>query len=179
MQVIYAFIAMLLVALLSLTLQRGIHSTERRQIVNEVSTQLVGVGIDVLEYIGRHPFDYAVDTSRVDIDAIDDFPYVTDASQLADPGTFGGGCPDYYSCTYIDDFEAVTITRNVDGLDYQVDIFVQYVDENQPDTPSAVPTFAKEVRVEISSTSLYLSSPAYPLTVLIARVFAYDQPTTP
>ena len=176
MQVIYAFIAMLLVALLSLTLQRGIHSTERRQIVNEVSTQLVGVGIDVLEYIGRHPFDYAVDTSRVDLDAIDDFPYVTNASQLTPPGSFGG-CTNYYTCQHIDDFEGVTITRNVDGFDYVVDIFVRYVDENSPDTPSAVPTFAKEVRVEISSTHLYISSPAYPLTVLIARVFTYEQPT--
>lgn len=177
MQVIYAFIAMLLVALLSLTLQRGIHSTERRQIVNEVSTQLVGVGIDVLEHIGRTTFDYAVDTNRVDIDPIEDFPYVEDPAELTLPGSFGS-CSDYYSCKYIDGFDGMTVNRTVDGLDFEVDIFVQYVDEDNPDTASGVQTYAKEVRLEISSSALYLSSAANPLTVEIARVYTYQQPTS-
>ena len=181
MQVIYAFIAILLLALLSLTLQRGIHSTERRQAVNEVSTQLTGVGIDVLEYIGRHPFDFEVDTTRADFPMWrDDFPYATDPSDLTPTiSSEYGGCLDYYACDDVDDFDGMTITRTVDGMDFSVDIHVEYVNELTPDVKPGSQTFAKEVRLEISSSSLYLRSPANPLTVEISRVFAYDQPTRP
>ncbi len=181
MQVIYAFIAILLLALLSLTLQRGIHSTERRQIVNEVSTQLVGVGIDVLEHIGRKPFDYEVDTTRADFALWrDDFPYVTDATDLTPTSAAEyGNCLDFYTCDDVDDFDGLSITRTVDGIDYLVDIFVDYVTESTPDVAPGVQTFAKEVRLEIRSSTLYLSSPADPLTVVISRVVAYDQSTRP
>ena len=181
MQVIYAFIAILLVALLSLTLQRGVHSTERRQMVNEVSTQLVGVGIDVLEFVGRRAFDYEVDTTRADFAVWrDDFPYATDPTDLT-PATSAewGNCPSgFYTCDDIDDFDGLTVTRTVDGMDFSVDILVEYVSESTPDDPAAQ-SFAKEVRLEISSSSLYLNSPANPLTVVISRVFAYSQSTRP
>ncbi|MDX1740688.1 MAG: hypothetical protein R3178_05310 [Rhodothermales bacterium] len=181
MQVIYAFIAILLIALLSLTLQRSVHSTERRQIVNEVSTQLVGVGIDVLEDIGRHAFDYEVDTTRADFPLWrDDFPYATNPAQLTPIASAEfGNCVDFYSCDDIDDFHNMTITRVVDGVGFNVDIFVEYVSETTPNVKPGTQTFAKEVRLEISSSALYLSSPANPLTVEISRVFAYDQPTQP
>jgi hypothetical protein len=181
MQVIYAFIAILLLALLSLTLQRGIHSTERRQIVNEYSTQLVGVGIDVLEHIGRKPFDYEVDTTRADFSIWrDDFPYATDPTDLTSSASAEfGNCGDFYVCDDIDDFHGLTFTRTVDGFDYTVSVFVEYVSESSPDVKPAVQTFSKEVRLEISSSGLYLSSPSEPLTIVLARVFAYDQATRP
>lgn len=175
MQVLYAFIAMLLVALLSLTLQRGVHSTERRQIVNEISTQLVGVGIDAVEFIGRHPFDSQVDTNDAAVKA-KGFPYVQDATELTVSGSFGG-CADYYNCQDMDDYDGMTVSMDVDGLEYDVAIEVRYVQDNSPDTPSGTQTFSKEVRLEISSQYLYLSGPSNPLTVVVARVFSYDQPT--
>ncbi|MBT8400586.1 MAG: hypothetical protein KJO98_08925 [Rhodothermia bacterium] len=175
MQVLYAFIAMLLIALLSLTLQRGVHSTERRQIVNEVATQLVGVGIDVVEYIGRHPFDAQTDTTDPVVQA-KGFPFVEDPSELTPPGSFGG-CADYYSCGDIDDFHGMNVARTVDGIDYSVDIEVEYVDDDSPETASATQTYSKEVRLEIASPHLYVSSRDNPITVVVARVFSYDQPT--
>ena len=175
MQVLYAFIAMLLVALLSLTLQRGMHSTERRQIVNEISTQLVGVGIDAIEFVGRHPFDSEVDTNDAVVKA-KGFPYVSDATELTASGSFGG-CADYYACGDMDDYDGMTVSMNVDGLEYEVSIEVRYVQDSNPDNTSAVQTFSKEVRLEISSPYLYLSNPSNPLTVVVARVYSYDQPT--
>lgn len=170
MQVFYALIAMLLLALLSLTLQRGTHSAERRQIVNEMTTQLVGVGIDVIEHIGRQPFDSQTDSNKVAT-----VPPVTNAAQLTPKGSFGG-CTDYNACEDVDDFDGLTITRDVGGLDFDVVIEINYVDENNPDVQPGFNTFAKEIRLSISSPHLYITK-SIPLTVQIARVRAYDRAT--
>ncbi len=170
MQVFYALIAMLLLALLSLTLQRGTHSAERRQIVNEMTTQLVGVGIDVVEHIGRQPFDSQTDSNKVAT-----VPPVTNANQLTPKGSFGG-CTDYNSCEDVDDFDGLAITRIVDGLQFDVQIEVNYVDELTPDNQPGYNTFAKEVRLTISSPYLYITK-STPVSVQIARVIAYDRTT--
>ncbi len=177
MQVFYAIIAMTLIALLSITLQRGTHGAFRKKVVNEVATQLTGVGVDVLENIGRKWFDSQVDTTTIPI-----FPPVTDPAQLTPKGGFGG-CTNYNApgpaCDDVDDYDGMSISRDVDGILYNVDIEVNYVDEANPDYQPGTNTYAKEVQLDISSPYLYFNDPSNPLTVRMTRIFTHQMTTKP
>ena len=180
MHLLYALLAMLLVALFSLNMQRGIHATEQQMIVNEVATQLTGVGVDVLEHIERTPFDENTDESKqVPLE----YPVITGTGQLTpDGGAQWGGCTSLAlsdpSCDDIDDFDGVSVDVDVDGLVYTVEVAVQYVSPaTTPATlaPSGAQTYAKEVTLTISNPYLLLGGT--PLQVELKRVFTYNRHT--
>lgn len=173
MQVIYGLTAMALVALVSLTVQRTSTGTQQRMIVNEVATQLGGVGVEVLERIGSLPFDSKTDTTKVFT-----FPLVTEANQLTDASAFGG-CVDFALCEDIDDFHGLTIQREQDDFTYGLQIDVEYVDVLAPFGSTYGPqSFAKKVTLSVTNPHLYLGDRDNPLTVTLSRVFTYQRVTS-
>ncbi len=173
MQAFYGLIAMAIVALVGLTMQRSINGNQQRIVVNEVATDLSGVAVEVLEHIGSKAFDARTDTNKVTV-----FPAVTSASQLTSPtdATEWGACTNYQLCEDIDDFDGMMLTRNRDGLEYQITIDVEYVDPDNPDTPSGK-SYAKAVEVAVSNPYMKVGSSNTPLTVNMYRVFTYQRST--
>jgi len=171
MQALYGLLAMALVAILSLTVMRATRSTDNSILVNEMATQASGVGVDVLEAIGRLPFDSKTDTTKVFT-----FPTVTSADELTGEGSFGG-CASFADCEDIDDFDGLTVTRTLDDFEYDVEIQVRYVSEDSPDVYSGGNTFAKEVRVQITNPYIFFGDPSNPLTIEMRRVFTYQRAT--
>jgi hypothetical protein len=167
----YGILAMAIVAILSLTVMRASRSTDQSIVLNEMATQASGVGVDVLEAIGRLPFDSETDTTKVTT-----IPAVESADELTGEGSFGG-CTSFADCEDIDDFDGLTTTRTLDGFDYEVEIDVRYVEEDTPDTYSATNTFAKQVRVLITNPHIYFGDPSNLLTIEMRRVFTYQRST--
>lgn len=172
MQVFYALIAVLLLGLLSLTVQRTTHRIDARMQVNEVVTQASGIATSIVEAIGSKPFDAKTDTLKVTT-----FPTVLSSNELTSKGSFGG-CDSFFLCEDIDDFDGLVITRELNGFEFTASITVNYVVATNPSIPSGSNTFAKEVLVEISNPSLFVGSPSNPITVPFRRVFSYQKATS-
>lgn len=174
-QLIYSILGLAVAVLFSTMLTRSVHSGGQNIVSNEVLTQMLGVGQDVLEDVGRRalPFDSNTDESKLPQPI--DYPVVHYAAQLTPASSFGG-CTDFALCEDLDDFDGIpSFTRTSEGLDYDVTIEVRYVDEDNPDVEQTSQTFAKEVNVVVSSPSIMIGGD--PLSVGYARVFTYDKAT--
>ncbi len=169
MQTLYALIALAIAMLFSVSAQRSMHQTYEQIVLNEVATQVRGVGVEVLEDIGTSFFDAAADTT------LPTYTRITNVTQLTDPADFGASCSAIETCIYIEGFDGKTTKRTVDGLKYTLQVEVRYVELTSPSTVSATPTYAKEVLLHIQSPHLRLGD--NPLTVTMARTFTYQRAT--
>jgi hypothetical protein len=176
MHLIYAILAILLVGLFSMNMHRSMHHTQNSMVVNEVVTQLTGAGYDVLDLIGRQPFDENTDESK---QTPLTYPVIGNTGQLTPKADFGGctalavwtsGCDD------LDDFDGLTIEVDVDGFQYETSIAVGYVDPLDPDSPSGGNSYAKEVTLTISNP--YLLIGGQPMEVDLSRVYTYNRHTS-
>jgi len=173
-QTLYGLIALALVSMLALNLQRGTTNTQQRQIFNEVATQVTGVAGEVFDHIARDSvfFDkYVYDTRFL-------FPTCgrTTSSAVFTPKAAFVLAASYAASRYVEGFDGMQVTIDREDIEYVVDIAVDYVD---PVTlaPSATPTFAKEVTLTISSPLLFLRTPDSPVEVTMRRVLEYDRVT--
>jgi len=171
MQVFYSLLAMMLVAVLSMTVQRSSHRMDSRMYVNEVVTQASGVATATLEAISLRPFDEKTDTTKVST-----FPAVKSRYELTQEGSFGG-CVDFNLCEDIDDFDGMVVDRVYDGFHYRVSITVRYVDPLSPSIYTGAQTFAKEVLIEVENPYLQVGDTGTPLKVPFRRIFSYDKAT--
>lgn len=174
-QTLYGLIALALVSMLALNMQRGTTNTQQRQIFTEVATLVTGVGTEVFDHIGRDGvyFDKFVADTRTT------FPTCgrTTTPTVFTPKASFVAAPTYATSPYIEGFDGMTgVPIDRDDIPFLVDIAVDYVD---PVTlaPAAAPTYAKEVILTISSPLLFLKSPANPVEVTMRRVFEYDTVT--
>lgn len=174
MQAFYGLIAMGIVALLGLTMQRSINGNQQRIVVNEVATDLSGVAIEVLEHVGSKAYDAKTDTNKVTT-----FPAVTTYYELTDPsdGLQWGACNNYLLCDDVDDFDGMMMTWTKDGLVYDIAIDVEYVDPDNPDVATGK-SFAKSVEVAVTNPYMKIGSSNTPLTINMYRVFTYQRSTT-
>ena len=174
MQAFYGLIAMAIVALIGLTMQRSINGNQQRIVVNEVATDLSGVAIEIIEHIGTKAFDAKTDTNKVTT-----FPAVTSHYELTDPsdGLEWGGCTNYLLCEDVDDFDGMMFTWTKNELIYDVTIDVIYVDPDNPDVASGK-SFAKSVEVAVTNPYMKIGSSNTPLTINMYRVFTYQRSTT-
>lgn len=171
-QTLYALMALALLSMVTLNMQRGTTNTQQRQIFNEVSTQVTGVASEVFDHIGRRGvyFDKYISDTRTT------FPT---CGRVTSPAVFTAeaafvAAGSYATSAYIEGFDGMTdVPVDRDDIQYLVDMEVRYVD---PVTlaPSATPTFAKEVTLTISSPLLFLRTPNNPVDVTMSRVFEYD-----
>lgn len=176
MHLITAVLSVLLVGLFSTNMFRSMHRTQNKMVLNEVVTALTGAGYDVMELIGRLPFDENTDESKITPLT---YPVVTGTNQITAKANFGGCAAlavSNPSCDDIDDFDGLIVTVDADGFEYEVSIDVRYVDPLNPDTPAAGITFAKEVALTISNP--YLLVGGQPLEVELKRVFTYNRHVT-
>lgn len=166
-QVIYSLLALTIVGILGFSVSRGLMSVGQRAYQNETLTQVSGVANEILEDIGSRAFD---------ANTISSVP--GSVSELTAVAGFGGGCDPEVSCIDIDDFDGKTLYREREGLDFTVDVRVEYVDQDDPTLVSSTPTFAKQVTLSITTPYVYKeNNPDSLITMQMSRVFTYNRTT--
>lgn len=168
-QVIYAVAALTVVMLFSMSTQRGRVTGTQEMYVTEARTRMMGVARETVERIARTEmaFDEATDSEKVAEGAV--YPYVAGPGELT-PGNSFGGCADLVACDDLDDFHGVSVNGDMEGLPYNVDVAVAYVDA-LTGGPTGSQTFAKELTVTVSTPALSLKGET--LSVGYSRVFTY------
>ncbi|MDX1419531.1 MAG: hypothetical protein R3181_06140 [Rubricoccaceae bacterium] len=169
-QFIYLVVAVLVVMIVGMQMNRGAETTLQRQTLNEVATQLTGVGTEVLEMVGSTHFDR-----------------YTFANQGNRPWCGRTTSADSFSTAYvpsrryIEGFVDLDTTLTRSDLDFRVVVdTVEYVSTVDYTTPSATPTFAKRVTVTAENPYLYLGDdPSNTFTLSMDRVFTYGCVTDP
>lgn len=179
-QLIYILLALVLVIVLSLNLQRGVDRTAREQTLNEVQTQLVGVGTEVLERIGRTHFDEYTLINQNAKPSCGRVENGKEAVHFHDPGS--NTCGSYDTCTYIEGFHGLdpfTLTRGEFEFAVTIDS-VGYVNPADFDVSSGSPTFAKRVWITIENPFMYLGDdPTNTFALKMDRTFTYGCVTDP
>ena len=153
-QTMIGLLALMTAMLLSLNVNRTSLSAKMQVIDNEMETIAGGVALEVLDYVGTKDFDEA--TAGVEI---------TDPNDLtALPFSTG---QTYDQADDIDDFHQIqTHTLPEFDFDFEIDIAVEYVNENDPEVTASQPTFAKKVTVTVNND--LLQSPVY-----LSQVYTY------
>lgn len=155
-QTLLAFIALMVVMLLTINQQQALMQLNSGRSDQEIQSLAVSVGQDVLDFIGAKPFDAATIAGTV-----------TDASALTpSPFTTGG---DYETAQDIDDFHQIdpyTYVSEVQDIAYTLNIEVHYVEDEDPSTESSVQTFSKEVVITLSNPDMLND-------IQLSRVYTY------
>lgn len=181
-QLIYAISALGIVAVIAVSMQSSTHANEQAVYANEVLTQLVSIGRDVVDDIARQdlPFDETVDPDRLPPSAT--YPYVHEAWQLTDIGaTDWGGCSDFAECKDIDDFDGMDppLEGERNGLKYTASIKVQYVDLANPNNvltgTGSDKSFAKEIIVTVETSAIQVKGE--PISATYSQVITYPRIT--
>src|SRR5690606_29163818 len=115
-----ALLAVMILGIFSLQMNRTIFSGEQKMILNEVAVQATGVGAELLEEIGAKPYAHGVAERAFS---------ENDINSLPEKGDFCGACgcnPDanFNGCSFITDFDGATATRVRNDIEYNVDIEV-------------------------------------------------------
>ena len=178
---IYAISALGIVAIIAVSMQRSSGSNEQNVYTNEVLTQLVTIGRDVVDDIGRQnlPFDAKVDPDRLPSSST--YPFVHSASELTSDSLFGGKDVGKTISTMddaddIDDFHDLVISGERNNLEYEATITVAYVDEDDPNNaPAGGKSFAKEITVTVETDAIQVNGS--PISAEYSRVLTYPRIT--
>ena len=174
-QLIYSIAAIFVLGIAFLNINQKAHGTEERMMFSEIALETTGVGAEVLDEIGKRPFD-ANTVSGLVIPAAALSPTAHVAVSVCDPDD-----PNYTGCDTIGHFHGKTATRNRtrthDGTAFAVPyevtaIDVQYVSETPPHTVSATPTFAKEVTIDVEAPAI-VDGNGDPFSFKMRRVYTY------
>lgn len=163
--------ALAFIMIASYNLQRSNAATEKRIYENEVTVRLTGVGSEVLEYVGSRFFDAVMDPGHGRYD--DDVTAENELSPVALFGPSETSC-DYETCTAIEQFHGLAITRDRSGLEFDAVISIRYVDEADPEATVTTQTYAKEVAVTITSSNIKTGESDNFLTGTMTRIFTYE-----
>lgn len=192
-QLIYSILALLLIMFLSMNTQRGIMGTAEDQAFNEVTTQMTGVGTEVLERIGRAHFDqynwlWGIGPTPTTVLAMEqrrqNLCGRLDEDQTSLLATIGSStCAYYGNCAFIEGFHNLPdTTLNRGDFDFNVGSFqVAYVDPTDftspppgPPGPPPPKSFAKKVTVTVEYPGIYFNNdPTNTLKLTLDRVFTY------
>ncbi|MEM6646892.1 MAG: hypothetical protein AAF730_11625 [Bacteroidota bacterium] len=155
-QTLTAVLALLTATLLSINLQQNALRSLLSSITNEYETIGGAVALDVLDYVGYQEFDDATATATV-----------TNESQLT-PLPFDT-TQTFAAADDIDDFHGIEnhiYVTPYDPTEYLVDIDVEYVAEDNPDSTLTTQSFAKKVTVTVTHPQLNSG-------VTMSQVFSY------
>jgi hypothetical protein len=169
-QTLYSLIAIMMLAVLTLTFNKALHSNDTRMILTEVSSQVTPVAMDILDYIGTLRYDASVeDIGLVQPSNLQD---PIQGSTLCDPNNGYQGCADV-----MNELHGKTITRTVHGLTYNILVEFEYLDPINPDQVSPDPSFHKRATLTITSPELMQANTNTPLEIKIKRRFSYPRVT--
>jgi hypothetical protein len=174
-QLIYSISALGIAMVFAISIQSKSNAGEQAVYQNEVLTQLVAAGRDIVDDITQRdlPFDRWVDPDRLPVPSY--YPYVHSADGLTAEDDFGG-CVDFDACLDIDDFDDMTgIAGSRGGIDFEASIQVHYVAEEDPAAPVAGNTFAKEIVVTVESDAIQVFGESVAATY--RRVITYPRIT--
>jgi hypothetical protein len=157
--------AMLLFAITLPSVNNAILFSESNQVVTQVENSAMAVAQGYLSEAAVMAFDEVCLTS---------LPLV--ASQLTPIANLGSDAGEYYpNFDDLDDFGDLSLvdTTAFPSITFNVTGAVDYVDPNNPETTSAIPTFVKRLRVTV--TSSYLVDPASrdSLDITLQRLYAF------
>jgi|SRR5690606_16244420 len=172
-QTLFALLAVMILGIFSLQMNRTIFAGEQKMILNEVETLATGVGTELLEEIGARPYTVGTEGVILSEEA---------KGSLPAKGDFCGACgcnPDasFSGCFFITDFDGAKATRERNDIEFEVEIDVNYVLENDPAVISGTQTFSLRVDLTITSPLLYVGTPDNPLIYRMSRVFTHPQVT--
>ena len=138
-QTMMGLLALMTAMLLSLNVNRSALNAKVQVIDSEMETIAGGVALEVLDYVGTKPFDAATDGEGVEqASELTTLPFSTGQS--------------YTQADDIDDFHQIqTHTLPEFEFDFEIDVAVEYVDENDPDLTASSQTFAKKVTVTVNN----------------------------
>ncbi len=177
MQTSLSLLSLLLVMLLSLQSFQIITRTERQIYLNELETQLTGVGVQVIERIGTSLFDISTD-GGIEVTSLDSLAASIDFGGLCDYELTAGS-----PCKAIEQFHGKDIIIDRMGLIYNVGIDISYVrvdtlivgsDSTFTMTPTSTKRWAKQVSVNISNPNVWVTDPTNPLVVNMGRIYSYS-----
>lgn len=172
-QLIYAFAAVVISAILTMQFFAGSHATRLETHQSEILTQVGAVAGEMFEEIGRRAFDH-----RTRDDLFDTPPSA--ASDFTSSRNFGGIPLELCStqCLDIDDFHRLTFTRQAGGFEFKVRVIVRYVDADNPERWLRGQSFAKEVMLTITNPNIhYPNQPDRVIPIEVGRVFTYQKAT--
>lgn len=181
-QLIYGVSALGIVVVFAVSMQRSTHTSEQAVYTNEVLTQLVTIGRDIVDDIAGKdlPFDRWVDPDRLPSSAT--YPYVHRAEDLTDvTSDEWGGCSNFSECRDIDDFANMDppLEGERNGMKYTAYIDVHYVVLDDPDETLAgtgdQKSFAKEIVVTVEASSIQVGGE--PLSADYSQVITYPRIT--
>lgn len=174
-QMIYSVAAILLLGVSFFHVNQKVHGTDNRLLFSELTTEMTSVGAEILDEMGKRPFD-ANTVSGLMIPVADLSASPRPAVSTCDPDD-----PDYQGCATIGHFHGKTATRNRprvhSGTTYNVpynvtSIEVEYVTEAPPHTVTTSRTFAKEATIRVSTPALVDGS-GDPYEIEMKRVYMY------
>jgi len=181
-QLLYSISALGIAMMFAVSMQSSSHTGEGAVYRNEVLTQLVTIGRDIVDEIARQdlPFDEQVDPNRIPQPAT--YPYVFFPENLTPEAEFGNsGCYALDSCLDLDDFHSPDdpITGEHNGLEYSATITVRYVDVEDPTQPAPEDdlgmSFAKEIVVTVAADAIQVNGE--PIAAEYRRVTTYPRIT--
>jgi hypothetical protein len=167
-QTVLAFLAMMIVTLLSLNQQQSMLLAYELMVNDEMEFMASAVALQAMEYVTRRDFDAAVSgTATVAAPSeLQDLPFITGNScELEGPVVF---------CVDLDDFhkmlpDTLAFTgRNSTTFSFAVSTEIYYVDDAlNPDSSVTYQTFSKIVAVEAADVMGFMDKPIR-LTRLVA-----------
>lgn len=174
-QLIYAISALGIVAVFAFMMQRSSLDNEQAMYTNEVRAQLMSIARDVADDLNRRdlPFDEA--TNEEVGPQPKTYPMVHSPSELTDEINFGL-CSTCTEPLDLDDFDGMPISGVREGLPYNGEIHIHYVDENDPTqapTDYGGKSWAKEVSVTVKTPALMIGSDS--ASVTFNMVVAYPR----
>lgn len=155
--------AMTLVALIILQVNTGFVMTSSRLLDNKLSILAISLASSIIEEASGKAFD-----AKTVTDAVSTTSDLTSVSSLGHSYT-----ESYPNFNDFDDYNGLKITSSaLSSAEFQIKSKVSYVNSNDPDKASSVPTWHKKISVYVTSKSL-LDPNGNQDTIMISSVFSY------
>jgi hypothetical protein len=183
-QMLYTIAAIMILAVVVMMMNVKIHNTNDRMMFSELSLDMTGVGNEILDHIETMHFNQGtISCMVVPVEELST-TFGTDACDPDDENAECAACnpnANYADCFTVGDFHGAEATRirsrvfagEVVQTTYRVsDIRVEFVAEDAPHAVSASPTFAKRVRLNVS-TPVLVDASGNEIAIEMARIYTH------
>lgn len=155
--------AMVLVSLIVLQVNTGFVSTSSNLLDNKLNILAISLGSSIIEEANGKAFDE---------NTIANVAFTT--NDLTYAGSLGPNSTESYpDFNDFDDFNGLLITNNsMPNADFTILSKVSYINSNDPDAATSIPTWNKKITVYVTSSSL-LDQNGIQDTIIMSSVYSY------